>query len=122
LAHRSVTTALRSKGGLFEFARHVWVIDADATVRWSLHLGEEGRPMPDDARTALEGPAKSGTVVRALGGMECAGCHPAHAMDVGQVVVAMDHPQLQAEVQSVVGRALVSLFVLGSLLIAAAAL
>src|SRR6185503_10788233 len=115
-AHRSVSTAVRSKRGMFEYAQDVRVLGQDGIVRWSLRLHEEGQPLSAEAQAALsQTPLPDNTVVRPLGGMECAGCHPAHAMDVGEVMVVMNQPKLQSEVQSVFGRALLSLFVLGSL-------
>lgn len=121
-AHRAVTTALRSSWTLFDIARDVRVLGHDGVVRWSLQLDEEGKPLPPEAQAALAsgvGDQRADTVVRPLGGTECGGCHPAHAMDVGKVVVQIDQPTLRREVSSVFGSAATALVAFGLLLLGA---
>jgi len=121
-AHRAVTTALRSSWTRFDIARDVRVLGPDGVVRWSLQLDEEGKPLPPDERASLASGVEDGradTVVRPLGGLECGGCHPANALDVGKVMVRINESKLRREVSSVFGSAVMALVAFGLLLLGA---
>ncbi|HEY8206074.1 MAG TPA: diguanylate cyclase, partial [Myxococcaceae bacterium] len=109
---------------LFAIARDVRVVGEDGVVRWSLSLDEEGQPLSPEAQAALRGGDDrwGDAVVRPLGGAECGGCHLAHAMDVGKVVVHIDQPNLRRAVGSVFGSAVMALVAFSILLLGAAAL
>lgn len=121
-AHRSVTQALRSDWSMFQYVQELRILDRQGAVAWSRKLEEEGRPFPGAEKilaksTRVEG-SRDGQweIVRPLGGVACAGCHPAHTMKVGVLALTINQPKLQREVTSVFQSALAAVLIFGGVL------
>jgi diguanylate cyclase (GGDEF)-like protein len=128
VAHRGVSDAFRSDSRLLQDVGVMRVLDRDGKVRWSRRVEEVGQRWPD-AQRLLAAPAGSRVtvhsgateVVRPLGGVECAGCHAAHALDLGVLQLTLEGPKLQQDVGEVFTRALWSLLALALVLLGATA-
>ncbi len=121
-AHRSVTEVVRSHWKMFRYVSDLRILDRRGVVRWSRRIEEEGKTLPDAARLLSVGPEthsgeRGAEVVRPLGGMACAGCHPGEAtMKAGVLQLTIDQTALKAEVRSVFEGAMSSLLGFAALL------
>ncbi|MDQ3266581.1 MAG: diguanylate cyclase [Myxococcota bacterium] len=121
-AHRSVTQALRSDWSMFQYVQELRILDRQGTVSWSRKLEEEGRPLPGAEQILGRSTRVEGTrdgqwqIVRPLGGVACAGCHPTHTMKVGVLALTINQPKLQQEVTGVFQSALAAVLIFGGVL------
>jgi diguanylate cyclase (GGDEF)-like protein len=135
LAHKVVTSALRSNWAAMKPVAQLRILDNQGVVRWSRNVEEEDRPL-DEAPALLGAPAGTshfdapasfwpwspgggGEVVLPLGGVACAGCHTGEStMHAGALQLTVDEPSLRAEVTEVFKRALGSVLAFTLVLIA----
>jgi diguanylate cyclase (GGDEF)-like protein len=122
VAHRAVTTAVRSNWSALNLVTGLRIIGSDGTVRWSRRVEEEDKPWPDAARllavsggqARFEAPGgpwpwslgAGGEVLYPLGGVACGGCHTgASTLRTGVLQLTVDEPALRSEVASAFTRA-----------------
>jgi diguanylate cyclase (GGDEF)-like protein len=124
-AHRSVNVMMRSNWQTFQSLAQLRVVNAEGVVRWSREASEENKKLPDwvlPSGSATGSVQTKGNLIqlsRPLGGMDCAGCHPDHAMTVGTLLLSARKPRLQEELTGAFETAFSGLL-LFSLVIAAA--
>ena len=136
VAHKAVTSAVRSNWLTLKSVATLRVIDAKGMVRWSHNIEEEDRPSSaapqllavTSGTSRFEAPASvwpwshggGGEVVLPLGGVACAGCHTGDStMHAGVLQLTVDEPSLREEVSIVFERALGSVLVFSLVLIGA---
>jgi diguanylate cyclase (GGDEF)-like protein len=139
VAHRVVTSIVRSDWSGLGLATELRVLDAKGVTRWSRRIEEEDKPFPDAARLldARQGQATfaapasvfpwssggGGEVVYPLGGVACGGCHTGPAtLKTGVLHLTVAEPSLRARVSSVFLAALWSIGGFSIVLVAAVAI
>jgi diguanylate cyclase (GGDEF)-like protein len=138
VAHRQVTSIVRSDFSGLKVASEMRVLDANGVTRWSRRIEEEDKPFSGAARlldtkqgqATFAGPTSvwpwsrggGGEVVFPLGGVSCGGCHTGDAtLKTGVLHLTVEEPALRAKVSSVFQSALWSIAGFTVVLIAAVA-
>ncbi len=114
VAHRAVTTAVRSNWAALKPVSQLRIVGTDGVVRWSRKVEEEDKPLPGaaallavSAESSKLDADRGGEVVLPLGGVACAGCHTGEqTMHSGALQLTIDEPALREEVSSVFEHAL----------------
>jgi diguanylate cyclase (GGDEF)-like protein len=139
VAHRSVTSIVRSDWSGLKVASEIRVLDPGGVTRWSRRIEEEDKPFPGAQRlldakhgqASFAGPTSvlpwseggGGEVVYPLGGVSCGGCHTGEAtLKTGVLHLTVEEPALRARVSSVFRSALWSIAAFSLVLVAAVAL
>ncbi|MFZ5445018.1 MAG: diguanylate cyclase [Myxococcota bacterium] len=131
VAHRAVTNAVRSNWSALKLVTELRIIGRDGRVKWSRHIEEEDKALPEASRLLATGEGQArfeaprgpfpwsagggGEVLYPLGGVSCGGCHTGEAtLRTGVLQLTIDEPALRTEVAAVFLNAtwFITLFVL----------
>ncbi len=128
-AHSPVTELLSSDARLLRSAGELHVLSPDGRIRWSLKPEEVGTRHPEAERIVAPGPQTTHSdprqteVIRPLGEKACEGCHAgAESTRLGVLHLRMAEPEVHRELTAVLGVALATVLVLGTILMFATGL